>query len=157
MAAVCAVLALLADQATKLWALDVLGTPGRIIQVIELASPPIGFNLRLGFNYGVSFGLFPMEQPWILSGVMAAIILLMVCWLIRAQNLCEVYALAAVIGGASGNLFDRLRHGAVVDFLDLYYGAWHWPTFNVADIFIVCGVGALMAAPFFSRRAPGAP
>ncbi|WP_376094006.1 signal peptidase II [Roseomonas sp. CCTCC AB2023176] len=78
---------------------------------------------------------------------------LLLIWLRRTTDRAEALALGLVIGGAAGNILDRVRHGAVADFLDALYDGWHWPTFNVADIAIVCGVGLLLVAGFRPRRA----
>jgi signal peptidase II len=60
--------------------------------------------------------------------------------------------LALIIGGAFGNLIDRIRFGAVIDFLDLHVGGWHWPAFNVADMFIVIGVGLYIINMIFRKK-----
>ncbi len=60
------------------------------------------------------------------------------------QGALEVYPLALILGGAAGNLFDRIEHGRVIDFLDFYIGNAHWPAFNIADSCIVVGVGSLL-------------
>lgn len=103
-----------------------------------------GFNLVYLRNDGVSFGMFGGSAPWLL----VALALLICCWLmavmLRTRNRIEAAGYGLVIGGALGNVVDRLRHGAVTDFLDFYVGAWHWPAFNLADTFIFCGVAALL-------------
>ena len=85
----------------------------------------------------------------------AGIALFLLRWLARAETRVVAVALGAVIGGAVGNVIDRLRFGAVVDFVDAYAWGWHWYVFNVADAGIVCGVAALIADALF-RRAPEA-
>ncbi|MGB3313385.1 MAG: signal peptidase II, partial [Albidovulum sp.] len=74
----------------------------------------------------------------------------------RAQHALERAGFALVVGGALGNIIDRLRQGAVTDFLDLYWRDWHWPTFNVADIAITLGAVLILAAslPFRRRKEP---
>jgi signal peptidase II len=103
-----------------------------------------GFNLVFLRNDGVSFGMFGGSAPWLL----VALALLICCWLmavmLRTRNRIEAAGCGLVIGGALGNVVDRLRRGAVTDFLDFYVGAWHWPAFNLADTFIFCGVAALL-------------
>ena len=64
----------------------------------------------------------------------------------------ESYALAGIIGGAIGNVIDRFAHGAVVDFIDLYIGDYHWPAFNMADSAITCGVVVLVLYPLITRQ-----
>ncbi|MDD3444388.1 MAG: signal peptidase II [Zavarzinia sp.] len=122
------------------------------------ASVPVfpGFNLVFLRNDGVSFGMFGGSAPWLL----VALALSICCWLmavmLRTRNQIEAAGCGLVIGGALGNVVDRLRHGAVTDFLDFYVGAWHWPAFNLADTIIFCGVAALLfAGPLEARRGHG--
>jgi len=75
----------------------------------------------------------------------------------RPRSRLESTSLGRVIGGAVGNVVDRLRRGAVTDFIDAHYAGWHWPTFNVADIGIVCGVALLLASSSRPERRPTAP
>jgi signal peptidase II len=132
------------DQATKAWALGALWPPySEGITVLPV------LNLRLGFNTGVTFGMFADSAAgaaWVLVLVTLAItgVLLGLLW--RTASRLEALALGLVIGGALGNAVDRLRIGAVVDFLDAHYAGWHWPTFNMADVAIVCGVALLIFA-----------
>ena len=78
-------------------------------------------------------------------------------WLLRimiaAPTRTEAFAAGLVVGGALGNVADRLRFGAVTDFLDLYVGAWHWPAFNLADVGVVCGAALLVVRPLLAGRA----
>jgi len=76
--------------------------------------------------------------------VKLGVVAFLVHWLRRSTMRLECAALGLIIGGALGNIADRLRIGAVVDFIDAHYGGWHWPTFNMADVAIVCGVAALI-------------
>lgn len=104
-------------------------------------------SLRLGFNPGVTFGLFADSGAagrWTLSGVTALIIGALLVWIWRTRTAMTAVAGSLLVGGAAGNLLDRLRFGAVTDFIDLHWGAAHWPTFNLADAAIVCGVGLLL-------------
>jgi signal peptidase II len=105
------------------------------------------FNLVLVWNRGVSFGLFasaPDWGPWILVVVTLAICAALAVWLVREDRALPGYAIWLVLAGATGNLIDRLRFGAVVDFLDFHLGGYHWPAFNVADSAIVVGAGLLL-------------
>src|SRR3546814_2993662 len=92
----------------------------------------------------LSFGLFGDASPWMLIALTLAIVIGFVIWLKRAENRLTAVALGLIIGGALGNALDRLRHGAVTDFLDFYVAAYHWPAFNFADTGIVSGVGLLL-------------
>lgn len=140
------------DQATKAWALSALWPP----YSEGVAVLPV-LNLRLGFNTGVTFGLFAQSAAgavWALVAAKLAVVGLLLAWLLRrAASRAEAVALGLVVGGALGNITDRLRLGAVVDFIDAHHGGWHWPTFNMADVAIVCGVAALL---FTSAFAPSA-
>lgn len=137
------------DQTSKWFMVAVVMDPPRAIPVTPF------FNLVLGFNPGVSFGLFGNLGSWgpfILSSLTIAIIAFLVHWLWRTQDIFEASALGLIIGGASGNLVDRLYEGAVTDFLDFYIGQYHWPTFNFADIAISLGVGLLLINSVLSFR-----
>jgi len=137
------------DQATKAWALAALWPP----YSDGIALLPV-LNLRLGFNTGVTFGMFresAADAVWLLVAIKLAIVAWLLLWLRRAASRTEATAIGLIIGGALGNILDRLRIGAVTDFIDAHYGGWHWPTFNMADVAIVCGVTLLLLTSF---RAP---
>lgn len=137
-----AVLVLLADQASKWWVLAVLDLPGRG----QVAVTPF-LNLTMVWNQGVTFGLLRMDNAWgppLLAGVALAVVVLLAVWIVRAENRLVAGALGAVAGGAVGNVIDRLRFGAVVDFLHAHAWGWSWYVFNVADTAIVCGVVLLL-------------
>lgn len=140
------------DQMTKSLALKGLWPPySNGVEVLPI------LNLRLGFNSGISFGLFAenaAEAVWLLVTFKILVVALLALWLWRTQRPIESVALGAIIGGALGNTFDRIRHGAVVDFIDLHAAGWHWPTFNMADVFIVAGAAGLIWAGI--RTGPGA-
>ena len=113
------------------------------------------FNLTLGFNTGVSFGMFRelfVEQPLLLAGIMAVIAAGLFIWALRTTRRIETFALGLIAGGAAGNVVDRVRHGAVTDFLDLHVGDWHWPAFNMADVMITIGVVLLITGSFWPAR-----
>ena len=140
-------LTLAADQMTKFAILEVADDRAWSVTVTGF------FNLVLVFNKGVSFGLFGGAglpyQHLILSGIAIVVGLVLLNWLRQdlGQRLSLAYALIA--GGAIGNAIDRLRIGAVVDFLDLHYAGQHWPAFNVADSAIVIGVLLVIADALF--------
>mgnify|MGYP003886883283 CR=1 FL=1 len=114
-----------------------------------------GFNLTYLQNSGVSFGLLG-EAPWfVLVGLALAVCVLLSVLLIRAASRFEALAYGMIIGGALGNVTDRLRYRAVTDFLDFYFGAAHWPSFNMADVFVVGGVGLLLLSPWLAARYAG--
>ncbi len=112
------------------------------------------FNIILVYNKGISFGMFNEAQysQWLFITLTCAIMFAMLCWLWFAKNILTVSAISLIIGGAVGNLINRLQYGAVVDFLDFHIGLWHYPAFNIADAAICIGVFLLL---FFSEpRAP---
>lgn len=140
---------LVLDQITKWLILDLVMQPPRVIEVTPF------FNLVMVWNRGVSFGMFAGEADvvrWVLIAVALAITALMLVWLRRADRRFVATALGLVIGGAIGNVVDRLRFGAVADFLDLHLLGYHWPAFNVADAGITIGVALLVVDSLFGRR-----
>jgi signal peptidase II len=113
------------------------------------------FNLTLTYNRGISFGLFNGGAGFnaaVFSIAAAAIVAVLIVWLRRASSPFLAVAIGLIIGGAVGNVIDRLRLGAVVDFLDFHVGALHWPAFNVADSAICIGVAAILLDGFILRR-----
>ncbi|MBR0643809.1 signal peptidase II [Plastoroseomonas hellenica] len=146
---------LAADQASKWWILDGLRLP-ELGQVKLLAAGPLGLDLTMVWNRGVTFGMLTGDSAWhqiALSVVAALVALFLLRWLARAENRLTAIALGAVIGGAVGNVIDRLRFGAVVDFVDAHAWGWHWYVFNLADAAIVCGVVALVIDALFRPSA----
>jgi signal peptidase II len=109
------------------------------------------FNLVLGRNTGVSVGLLGEARPRVLVAFATAVIVVLIIWMSRAENRLTAGALGLIVGGAVGNVLDRLRHG-VTDFLDFYVGQWHWPSFNMADVGIVCGAGLLLLESFLPGK-----
>ena len=143
--------ALLLDVATKWLILNVAMVSPRTIEVTPF------LNLTLGFNTGVSFGMFQdifLERPLVLAGIKVAITVGLLVWAMRTHRIVEATALGLIAGGAAGNIVDRVHQGVVTDFLDFHVGNWHWPAFNMADVFVVSGVGLLLAAPWISVRRP---
>jgi signal peptidase II len=114
-----------------------------------------GVDLTLGFNRGISFGLFPTESfaaAVMMITAQITIVTGLAIWMWRATDLFTRTGLALVVGGAGGNIADRIRFGAVTDFIDLYVGDWHWPAFNAADTFIVLGVACLVVSNILASR-----
>jgi lipoprotein signal peptidase len=145
---------LVADQASKWWILEVARLPD-VGHIPVLAAGSFGLDLTMVWNRGVTFGLFSGEGAWnhlILALLAAAIAGFLLRWMVRAENRLTAVALGAVVGGAIGNVIDRVRFGAVVDFVDAHAWGWHWYVFNVADAAIVCGVLALVADALFRPK-----
>lgn len=149
---------ILLDQITKWMAMEVWLTPaGRaplsLIDWIMHTPAPMSaepvmvapfFNLVMVWNYGISFGLFQTGMPLILVGTSLLISAVFGVWLARVRHWPPAIALSLVIGGALGNVIDRVRFGAVADFLDFHWRGWHYPAFNVADAAITCGIALLL-------------
>jgi lipoprotein signal peptidase len=135
-------LVLAADQVSKWWILNGIDLP----QVRQIVLLPV-LNLTMVWNRGVTFGLLNGAGSWgylALAAVALAVVIALGVWLRRAESAVVAVALGAIAGGAIGNVIDRLRFGAVVDFIDAHIGNWHWYVFNIADSAIVCGVIALI-------------
>lgn len=136
-----AALVVVLDQIGKWWVLDVIFDPPRTIPLTPF------LNLVPVWNRGVSFGLFsaaPGWLPWLLAGFAVVIAAALAIWMLRVRDRLLATGLGLVIGGALGNVIDRFRFGAVVDFLDFHAASYHWPAFNVADSAITVGVGLLL-------------
>ena len=113
------------------------------------------FNIVLIHNRGMSFGLFNSSgglNALLFSLVAAAIVTVLIYWLSRVDSSLLAVAIGLIIGGAVGNVIDRVRLGAVVDFLDFHVGLWHWPAFNVADSAICIGVAVMLLDGLLLRR-----
>ena len=139
-----ALLVFFLDQLIKLWALArlELGAPVPVFDDV--------FHLTLVFNPGVAFGFLSTVEPawrWLvgfLSLVALAVLGSLAVRLLPDGNWLTASALGLIFGGAMGNLLDRVRFGAVVDFLDFHWRGYHWPAFNLADSGITVGVGVLV-------------
>jgi signal peptidase II len=123
---------------------------------------PSFFSLTYVRNRGGAFGMLAdLPEGWRVGFFVAFAVVTVAAlvWMLRstpARDLAQRMAITWVIGGAAGNLYDRIRYGEVVDFLDVYVQGWHWPAFNVADSFITCGVVLLLLASMRSSDPAGA-
>lgn len=142
------------DQALKIAVASRL----RIYEIIPVV--PGLFNITYIRNPGAAFGfLSNLEPPWGLAvfGGAALLASLALCYLYFATSPKLAWTrlgIALVLGGALGNLIDRLRFAEVVDFIDLYWGTYHWPSFNVADSAITIGVALIVLETMFRKRQP---
>ncbi len=137
-----------ADRASKLLVQRML-EPGEVVSVLPLV------DVVLVDNPGVSFGLLGglgAAAPWALVLLALAITALLLWWALREERPLARLALWTVLGGAFGNVYDRIRYGAVVDYIDLHAGGWHWPAFNLADVAVVGGVLWLLGGSFAGAR-----
>ena len=142
------------DQATKwlvTYPLDL--QVQRVIEVLPF------FDLRWVENYGVSMGFLTADSltgQWLLVGLTAVIAIGVAVWMWREKNRTDAIALGLVLGGALGNILDRVRFGHVVDFADLHFGAWRpFLVFNVADAAITIGVLLLVLRALLTREGRG--
>ena len=139
---VAALLVLAADQASKAWIVQGLRLP----ELRSISLLPV-LNLTWVENRGITFGLLNGAGgygPVLLTVVALVVVAALGVWLWRAERVLVAAALGAVAGGAVGNVIDRLRFGAVVDFIHAHAFGYSWYVFNVADAAIVCGVAALL-------------
>jgi len=142
----------IADQATKYFAL-------KYLMRSEMAVTPF-LNFALAFNTGAAFSFLSDAGGWqnIFFAIVAFVVSIVILFMVRrlgANDTQVAVALTLVLGGAAGNVIDRLRFGYVVDFIDVYYRSWHWPTFNIADSAITIGAVLLVMDAFgitFRRR-----
>lgn len=137
------------DQSTKL----AINHSMQLYQSIQLLD---FFNLTYVHNTGAAFSFLSERsgwQRWLFSILAVVMSLMMTLWIKRLKDNETLLAisLSLILGGAIGNLIDRLIYGYVIDFLDLYYHSWHWPAFNVADSAITIGVGLMLIDSFRSK------
>jgi signal peptidase II len=146
------------DQLSKWWVVEKLMRPEGVWET-PFYSPnrleilPV-FDLVMAWNRGVSFGIFNNDGSWnaiALSVLSVAISLGLLAWMKKAQSRLVVLALGGIIGGALGNVIDRIRWGAVADFLDVHVAGHHWPAFNLADSAISVGAALLVLDALFAK------
>jgi lipoprotein signal peptidase len=141
---------LLVDQASKYWVLEILRLPetGRINLLPVL-------SLTMVWNNGVTFGMLNGlggSGHFALAAIALVVVAALGFWLRRAESPLVAVAVGAIAGGAIGNVIDRLRFGAVVDFIHAHAWGWSWYVFNIADAAIVCGVAGLLLDSLLPRR-----
>ncbi len=140
------------DQATKVW----IAKTFTLFESREVI--PGLFNLTYLTNSGAAFGFLNGQHGiwrqvfFVATALIALLVMIIALRRLRGQSRAVSWAVALIAGGAAGNLIDRLRQGAVVDFLDFYYHAHHWPAFNLADSAITIGVTILILEQFISGR-----
>ncbi len=139
------------DQLSKAWLIGWLQEQGGWQQITGF------FNLVMVWNRGISFGMLQSDETgrWLLVAFSLAVCLGLGFWLWRQSRRWPSYALGAVIGGALGNIIDRIWRGAVADFFDFHLMGYHWPAFNVADSAITIGVAMLLYDSFCTESHGG--
>jgi len=146
-----ALIVLVLDLASKYWVESAL----EFGQSIPLTS---FFNLVLTYNPGAAFSFLSEEsgwQRWFLSGIAGSAALLLIYLLNKyKQEQLFCTSLSLILGGALGNLYDRVTLGHVVDFLDFYIGNYHWPAFNIADSAIFIGAALMIYESFRHKEDP---
>ena len=145
------VIAVLLDQWSKIAVVDAMN----LYQSIQITS---FFNLTYVHNYGAAFSFLYDAGGWqryFLSAVAIIVSVVIVWWLKQApkHQVMLPVAFSFILGGALGNVLDRMAHGYVIDFLDFYYGNYHWPAFNVADSVIFIGAALLIIDMFKNKEA----
>ncbi len=133
----------LSHQLARLIIFPAVAAQGPFLEVMPF------FNLVEVWNHGISFGMMkglPYGQ-WLLSGISLTITAIMLYCLQKAEDKLSIVAFSLVIAGALGNVLDRIRFGAVADYLDFHAFGYHWPAFNFTDVAIVCGVFATNIEP----------
>jgi signal peptidase II len=149
-----ALLVIVLDQGSKAWATAALGYAQQV-PVLPF------FNLTLHHNTGAAFSFLSDAggwQRWFFTALAAVVSAALAAWLWRLSRAERVLALglSLVLGGALGNLVDRLLHGYVVDFISLHYAGHYFPTFNIADAAITVGAGLLILDSLRGGRGDGA-
>ena len=137
------------DQASKWWIVEKLMQPPRIVPLTPF------LDLVLVHNRGITFGMFNSGgslQPLLFTALAIVIAAGLLVWLKGVTRCWVAIAIGAILGGAVGNVLDRLRLGAVVDFIDAHIGGWHWPAFNVADSAISVAVVLIAVDALFSAK-----
>ncbi len=148
-----ALVVLIIDQASKLYFLNTLQQEGNSISVIE----PI-FNWTLAYNRGAAFSFLANQGGWqkfFFAGLALAVSLFLIWYIRQVPRQAKLLstALAFILGGAIGNLIDRMNYGYVIDFIHVHYAnVWHYPVFNIADCGIIIGVALMVWDMFFLEK-----
>ncbi len=142
-----------------LWTKNIASQSLTLYRPVEVTS---WLNMTLAHNYGAAFSFLSDAggwQRWLFTGLASVVTVVLVVWLFRLtdREKLTAAALGMIIGGAVGNLVDRINHGYVVDFIDVFYRDWHWPAFNLADSAITGGVILLLIDGLFLSTAAQKP
>lgn len=139
---VVSVLVIAGDQLSKYWIMNTL-TPYHPLEIMPM------FNFTLAYNTGSAFSFLSGSgewHRWFFTGFSSIMSVVIILWMLRtpSQSKLQLLGLSLILGGAIGNLIDRVILGHVIDFIDLYYSTHHWPVFNVADSAICVGAVLLV-------------
>ena len=137
------------DRASKYWVLELSKPLGQLnIQVTSF------LNFNLIWNNGIAFGLLSFKESFYYEVITTIIIVvtLLVLWFAFKSKGYEKISFLMILGGALGNIFDRIYYSSVIDFIDIGYNNYHWFIFNVADIFITLGVIMLISLEFLKMK-----
>ncbi len=139
---------LICDQVSKWWMIEYVMNPPQVISLTPFC------NLVFAWNRGISFGLFSFDSSysrWILTLLALSIAAFLSWCMYRSDKVHQTVALGMIIGGALGNVVDRIIYGAVYDFLDFHIAGHHWPAFNLADSGVLVGALILVLDSFFAK------
>ena len=144
------VLAVILDQLSKIW----IDSTMSLYQSIPVFP---GFNITYVHNFGAAFSFLSEQggwQRWFFALLAGSISIGIVIWLkrLKSDETLTAISLGLILGGAIGNLIDRVAYGYVIDFFDVYYQNWHWPVFNIADSAITLGVAFMLYESFMHKE-----
>ena len=145
-----ALLMLVLDQITKIWVANTFSYR-EVVEVMPF------FNLTYVHNPGAAFSFLADQggwQRWFFTAIAAGVSIMLLFWLAKTPRRDTMISISftLILSGALGNLIDRLMYGYVIDFLDFYYGSYHWPAFNIADSAIFVGAGLMIIDAFKSDK-----
>lgn len=145
-----AIIVIVLDQITKLMA-------ERALELYERIEVLPVFNITLAYNRGAAFSFLNDAggwQRWLFTGISLVVSVFLIVWLYRLARHERMLSLsiALILGGAVGNLIDRVLYGHVIDFIQVHYNGWYFPSFNIADAAISCGTVILLALTLFEKR-----
>ena len=145
-----AVVVIMLDQITKQIAANTL-------EMYQPVAVMPMFNWTLMHNTGAAFSFLSDEggwQRWFFTTIAIIVSTVLIAWTskLKADEKWQAIAFALILGGAIGNVIDRIIHGYVIDFIDVYYQQWHWPAFNIADSGIFVGVAVLIIESFRQHK-----
>lgn len=140
---------LISDQIHKWYMLEIvdIDTIGKI-EILPF------FNFVMVWNKGISFGMGQATDnaPLVFSAIASIIVIGLIIWMYKSSSKLLVISLSLVVGGAIGNVIDRIRFGAVADFFDFHVAGYHWPAFNIADSAVFIGAVMLFIDSFISTK-----